>query len=207
VLSYVLEHLEKRQPDSQPSIYVAPRIKPPPNLHDRTSTIIPTRRVRSPDPLIYRPVRSLTPPPSSSRASSSHSEHRPSLHTRAWLEHEVATLKQQQLRSWHSLRGRGSRPRGRQSQNLKRPPVFYQDQYPARETIRGRGVSKKSRPYRGQKRRLTEAEQIHYREQNAPILSMHSQRKHTGAIPKIDRFGYIPLQPSNSPIDNPHASN
>jgi hypothetical protein len=36
---------------------------------------------------------------------------------------------------------------------------------------------------------------------------VHSQRKHTGAVPKIDRFGYIPLQPSNSPIHNPHASN
>jgi hypothetical protein len=105
MLSYVLEHLEKHQPDPNPPVHVAPRIKPPPNLHDRSSMIIPTRRVRSPDPLVYGSVRSLTPPPSSSRASSSHSEHRSPLHTRAWLEHEVATLKQQQLRSRHSLRG------------------------------------------------------------------------------------------------------
>jgi hypothetical protein len=207
MLSYVLEHLEKRRPDPNPPVHVAPRIKPPPNLHDRSSTIIPTRRIRSLDPLVYGSVRSLTPPPSSSRASSSHSEHRSPLHTRAWIEHEVATLKQQQLRSRQSLRGRGSRPRGCQSQNLNRPPVFYQDQHPAGDAIRGRGISKKSRPYRGRKRRLTEAEQIHYREQNAAILSVHSQRKHTGAVPKIDRFGYIPLQPSDSPIHNPHASN
>jgi hypothetical protein len=200
MLSYVLEHLEKRRPDPNPPAHVAPRIKPPPNLHDRPSTIIPTRKIRSPDPLVYGSVRSLTPPPSSSRASSP-------LCTRAWLEHEVATLKQHQLRSRHPLRGQGSRPRGRQSQKFNRPPVFYQDQYPARDAVRGRGISKKSRPYKGQKRRLTEAEQIHYREQNAAILSVHSQRKHTGAVPKIDRFGYIPFQPSDSPIHNPHVSN
>ncbi len=97
MLSYVLEHLERRQPDPNPSIHVAPQIKPPPNLHDRSSTIIPTRKYRSPEPAPYASIRSLTPPPSSSRASSSHSVHRSPLHTRAWLEHEVATLKQQQL--------------------------------------------------------------------------------------------------------------
>jgi len=52
-----------------------------------------------------------------------------------------------------------------------------------------------------------EAEQIHYREQNAAILYLHSHRKHTGAVPNMDRFGYIPQQPSNSLIHNPHAPN
>jgi hypothetical protein len=91
MLSYVLEHLEKRQPDPNPSVHVAPQIKPPPNLHDRTSTIIPTRKYRSPEPAPYASIRSLTPPPSSSRASSSQSDHsRPPLHSRSWLEQEVA---------------------------------------------------------------------------------------------------------------------
>ncbi len=97
MLSYALEHLEKRQSDPNPFPHVAPWIKPPPNLRNRPLTIIPTRRLRSPEPIAYESIRSLTPPPSSSRASSSHSEHRSPLHTRAWLEHEVATLKQQQL--------------------------------------------------------------------------------------------------------------
>jgi hypothetical protein len=86
MLSYILEHLEKCQPDPNPP-HVAPRIKPPPNLHNQSSIIIPTRMYRSPEPIMYESLRSLTPPPSSSRASSSHSEHTKSpLHTRSWLE-------------------------------------------------------------------------------------------------------------------------
>ncbi len=94
MLSYILNHLEQRQSDPTPP-QVAPRIKPPPTLHDRSSTIIPTRKYRSPEPAPYASIRSLTPPPSS-RASSSHSEHRsplhsrPPLHSRSWLEQEVA---------------------------------------------------------------------------------------------------------------------
>jgi hypothetical protein len=38
-------------------------------------------------------------------------------------------------------------------------------------------------------------------------LSVHSQRRHTGAVPSVDRFNYIPLQPSDSPIYNPHPNN
>jgi hypothetical protein len=105
MLSYILEHLDKCQSDPNPS-HVAPQIKPPPNLYNRSSTIIPTRIHRSPEPIIFDHHRSLTPPPSSSRASSSHSEHsRPPLHSRSWLEQEVAKLKQQQLHARHSLRG------------------------------------------------------------------------------------------------------
>jgi hypothetical protein len=69
MLSYVLEHLEKRQSDPNPP-HVAPRIKPPPNLRNHPSTIIPTRRFRSPEPATYESIRSLTPPHSSCRASS-----------------------------------------------------------------------------------------------------------------------------------------
>ena len=211
MLSYVLNHLEQRQSDLNPP-QAASRIKPPPVLHDRPSTIIPTRKYRSPEPDTWASIRSLTPP-HSSRASSSHSEHRsplqprPPLHSRSWLEQEVAKLKQQQLRARNSLRGRGSRPRGRQSQHLKRPQVFYQDYQPSpRDTPRARGISKRSRPYRG-KKRLTELELAQYREQNAAIVSAHSQRRHTGAVPSIDKFSYIPLQPSDSPIHNPHSNN
>ncbi len=94
MLSYVLEHLEKRQSDSSSS-QPPSRIKPPPNLHDRTTTMIPTRRCKSPEPALYAAARSLTPPHSSSRASSSHSEHEFSSHTKAWLEDRAAN--QQQL--------------------------------------------------------------------------------------------------------------
>jgi hypothetical protein len=105
LLSYILNHLEKLQSDPNPS-HVAPRIKPPPNLQNRSSTIIPTRILRSPELVKFDYHQSLTPPPSSSRASSSHSEHsRPPLHSRSWLEQEVAKLKQQQLRARQSLRG------------------------------------------------------------------------------------------------------
>ena len=111
------------------------------------------------------------------------------------------------IRDRNSLRGRGSRPRGRQSQHLKRPQVFYQDHQPSpRDAPRTRGISKRSRPYRG-KKRLTELELAQYREQNAAIVSAHSQRRHTGAVPSIDKFSYIPLQPSDSPIHNPHSNN
>jgi hypothetical protein len=207
MLSYILEHLDKCQSDLNPP-QIATRIKPPPNLQNRSSTIIPTRIHRSPEPITFDFHQSLTPPPSSSRASSSHSEHsRPPLHSRSWLEQEVAKLKQQQLRAKHSLRGRGSCPRGRQNQNPKRPPVFYQDhQFSTRDTPRARGISKRSRPYIG-KKRLTELELTQYREQNAAILSVHSQRRHTGAVPSIYRFNYIPLRPSDSPIHNPHPNN
>jgi hypothetical protein len=103
MLSYILNHLEKRQSDPNPS-HVPPRIKPPPNLQNRSSTIIPTRILRSPELVKFDYHQSLTPPPSSSRASSSHSEHsRPPLHSRSWLEQEVAKLKQQQLRARQSL--------------------------------------------------------------------------------------------------------
>ncbi|MFN9908163.1 MAG: hypothetical protein ACK56F_18865, partial [bacterium] len=139
-----MNHLEQRQSDPNPP-QVAPRIKPPPILHDRPSTINPTRMYRSPEPDTYASIRSLTPP-HSSRASSSHSEHRsplqsrPPLHSGSWLEQEVAKLKQQQLRARNSLRGRGSRPRGRHSQNPKRPQVYYQDYQPStRDTPRVRG--------------------------------------------------------------------
>jgi hypothetical protein len=148
MLSYILTHLEKRQSDPNPS-QVAPRIKPPPNLHDCPSTIIPTRKYKSPEPAPYASIRSLTPPPSS-RASSSHLEHRsplhsrPPLHSRSWLEQEVAKLKQQQLRARQTLRGRNSRPRGRQNHHLKRPQVFYQDYQPTHDTPRARGISKRS---------------------------------------------------------------
>jgi len=171
MLSYILEHLEKHQPDPNPP-HVAPRIKPPPNLHNRSSTIIPTRMYRSPEPIMYNSLRSLTPTPSSSRASSSHSDHTKSpLHSRSWLEHEVSKLRQQQLRARHSLRGQGSRPQGRQNQNPKRPPVFYQDhQISTRDSITARGISKKSRPYRGKKKLLMETEQTQYRKQNAAIF-------------------------------------
>jgi hypothetical protein len=53
MLSYILNHLEKRQSDPNP-LQVAPRIKPPPNLHDRSSMIIPlgSTEVRNP-PLMH----------------------------------------------------------------------------------------------------------------------------------------------------------
>jgi hypothetical protein len=38
-------------------------------------------------------------------------------------------------------------------------------------------------------------------------VSAHSQRRHTGVVPSIDKFSYIPLQPSDSPIHNPHSNN
>ena len=125
-------------------------------------------------------VRSLTPPPSSSRASSSHSDHRSPLHTRAWFENRAAN--HLQFPAKHPLRGRGSHPRGRQTQNPTRFPVFYQDQ---QLTTKRRGISKKSRGYRCQRRRLTDAELTHYNKRNAAILwSMHHQRRHTGAVLK-----------------------
>ncbi len=46
---------------------------------------------------------------------------------------------------------------------------------------------------------------MHYREQNAAILSVHHQRRHTGAVPKLDRFSFIPHEPSNSPFHDPHS--
>ncbi len=152
MLSYVLEHLEKRQSDPNPP-QIASRIKPPPDLQNRSSRIIPTRVYRDPEPAMFDPHRTLTPPHSSSRASSSHSEHTKSpLHSRSWLEQEVAKLKQQQLRARLSLRGRGSHPRGRPAQNPKQPPVFYQDhQFSHRGSVRARGITKKSRPFRGRK--------------------------------------------------------
>ncbi len=89
MLSYVLEHLEKCQSDSSPPQSVS-RIKPPPNLQNQSSTIIPTRFYRSPEPAMFDSCRSLTPPHSSSRASSSHSEQKSPLHSRSWLKQEVA---------------------------------------------------------------------------------------------------------------------
>ncbi len=198
MLSYVLEHLEKGQSDSSSS-QPPSRIKPPPNLRDRATTIIPTRRFKSPKTMPYETARSLTPPPSSSRASSSHSEHRFPSHTKAWLEDRAAN--QQQLQARHPLRGRGSRPRGCQNQQPTRSPVFYQDPQPTKT----RGVSKKPRGYRGQRRRLTDAELTHYHKQNKAILSVHHQRRHTGAVPKLDRFSYIPHQNSESPTHQPHS--
>jgi hypothetical protein len=171
MLSYILEHLEKHQPDPNPP-HVAPQIKPPPNLHNRSSTIIPTRMYRSPEPIMYNSLRSLTPTPSS------HSDHTKSpLHSRSWLEHEVSKLRQQQLRARHSLRGQGSRPQGRQNQNPKRPPVFYQDhQISTRDSITARGISKKSRPSIGQKKRLMETELTQYREHFVCAQSVQAHR-------------------------------
>ncbi len=205
MLSYILEHLDKRQSDLSPP-RVAPRIKPPPNLLNRPSTIIPTRLPQSPNPAITSTSRTLMPPPSSSRASSTHSEQpKPPLLSRSWLEQEVAKLKQQQLRAQLSLRGRGSRPRVRQTQNPRRLPVFYQDHNPSiRGSSRSRGISKKSRQYRGHKKRHSESQLAEYHRQNAVILSDHRQREHDRAIPYVDKFGYIPLQPSDSPIHDPH---
>jgi len=54
---------------------------------------------------------------------------------------------------------------------------------------------------------MTHGNWTQYRKQNAAILSVHSQRKHTGAIPSVDRFDYIPLEPSDSQIHNPHSNN
>ncbi len=157
MLSYILEHIEKHQPDPNPP-HVAPRIKPPPNLHNRSSTIIPTRMYRSPEPIMYDSLRSLTPTPFSSRVSSSHSDHTKSpLHSRSWLEHEVAKLRQQQLRAWHSLRGRGFVPEDAKTK-IQNVPQFSTK------------TTKFSRPYRGQKKRLMETKLTQYREQNAAIF-------------------------------------
>jgi hypothetical protein len=145
------------------------------------------------------------PPPSSSRASSTHSE-RPKLplHSRSWLEQEVAKLKQQQLCACLLLRGRGSRPRGRQPQNPRRPPVFYQDQNPtARGSSRPRGISKRSRPYIGNNKRYSKSQFSEYHRQNVAILSVHCQREYDGAIPYVHQLGYIPQDPSNSPNPQP----
>jgi hypothetical protein len=43
---------------------------------------------------------------------------------------------------------------------------------------------------------------MHYHEQNKAILSVHHQRRHTGAVPKLDRFSYIPHE---SPPHQPHS--
>ncbi len=208
MLTYILKHLEKCQSNPSPPPLAPPRIKPPPNLANRPSTIIPTRLPQSPTPVITSTSRMLTPPPSSSRASSTHSEYpKPPLHSRSWLEQEVAKLKQQQFWAWLTIRGRGSRPWGCQSHQPRQPPVFYQDHLPnSRGTSRPRGITKKSRPYRGHKKWLSESELIEYRKQNAAILSNPWQRKHDGAIPFVNKFGYIPLEPSDSPIHNPHTN-